>query len=86
MVNYTYKGVKRDFEMCGSLGGIINLHDIVPHPPYAGCEVNKFWNEIKHSYRRQEIVKIGIREGRCYMLRKAFEGFSYGDRRDFSIY
>jgi len=58
--DHTYEGVKKDFEMYGSLvrkGGIIAFHDIVPHPPERGCEVSKFWNEIKHGYRLYEIVK-----------------------------
>jgi predicted O-methyltransferase YrrM len=58
--DHTYKGVKMDFEMYSPLvgkGGIIAFHDIVPHPPETSCEVSKFWNEIKHSYRHQEIVK-----------------------------
>ncbi|MDK2915195.1 MAG: hypothetical protein PWQ79_2110 [Thermococcaceae archaeon] len=58
--DHTYKGVKRDFEMYAPLvrkGGIIAFHDIVLHPPETGCEVNKFWNEIKHNFRHEEIVK-----------------------------
>jgi predicted O-methyltransferase YrrM len=58
--DHTYKGVKMDFEMYSPLvrkGGIIAFHDIVPHPPESGCEVSKFFNEIKYSYRFHEIVK-----------------------------
>lgn len=58
--DHTYEGVKRDFEMYSPLvrkGGIIAFHDIVPHPPETGCEVNRFWNEIKRNYRYLEIVK-----------------------------
>jgi hypothetical protein len=35
---------------------VIALHDIVGHPPETGCEVSRFWNEIKHKYRHQEII------------------------------
>jgi len=58
--DHTYEGVKRDFEMYSPLvrkGGIIAFHDIVEHPPETGCEVSRFWNEIKHSYTYLEIVK-----------------------------
>ena len=57
--DHTYEGVKRDFEMYAPLarpGGIIAMHDIVKHPPETGCEVNKFWNQIKQ-HRNIEIVK-----------------------------
>ena len=58
--DHSYEGVKKDFEMYSPLvrkGGIIAFHDIVEHPPDTGCEVNKFWNEIKHNYKYLEIVK-----------------------------
>ncbi|MEM4436803.1 MAG: class I SAM-dependent methyltransferase [Thermosphaera sp.] len=58
--DHTYEGVKRDFEMYSPLvrkGGIIAFHDIVEHPPETGCEVSRFWNEIKYSYSYLEIVK-----------------------------
>ncbi|MEM2105965.1 MAG: class I SAM-dependent methyltransferase [Candidatus Bathyarchaeia archaeon] len=58
--DHTYEGVKKDFEMYSPLvrkGGIVAFHDIVEHPPETGCEVSKFWNEIKQSYKRLEIVK-----------------------------
>lgn len=48
-----------DFQMYSPLvrkGGLIALHDICKHPPETGCEVNKFWNEIKHAYLHQEII------------------------------
>lgn len=58
--DHSYEGVKKDFEMYSSLvrrGGIIAFHDIVEHPPETGCEVSRFWNEIKSSYEHVEIVK-----------------------------
>jgi cephalosporin hydroxylase len=58
--DHTYEGVKKDFEMYSNLvgkGGIIALHDICPHPIETGCEVEKFWNEIKSNYRFDEIIK-----------------------------
>lgn len=58
--DHTYEGVKKDFEMYSSLvrqGGIIAFHDIVVHPPETGCEVSKFWTEIRDSHKSEEIVK-----------------------------
>ena len=58
--DHAYAGVKKDFEFYGSLvkkGGIIALHDIVLQPPELGCEVSKFWGEIKDDYDSEEIVK-----------------------------
>jgi len=58
--DHSYEGVKRDFEMYAPLvkeGGIVAFHDVCPHPPQTGCEVNKLWNEIKGEYKHVEIVK-----------------------------
>ncbi|MBU0605093.1 MAG: class I SAM-dependent methyltransferase [Candidatus Omnitrophica bacterium] len=57
--DHTYKGVKKDFELYAALvpkGGIIALHDIVPHSPLSGCDVIRFWKEIKVNYRYIEII------------------------------
>lgn len=56
--DHSYEGVKMDFQMYSPLvrsGGLIAFHDIVENWP--GCEVKKFWNEIKHEYKYLEIVK-----------------------------
>jgi len=58
--DHTYEGVKKDFEMYNPMvknDGIIAFHDIVSHPPEIGCEVNRFWNEIKSEYEYRELVK-----------------------------
>lgn len=58
--DHTYQGVKKDFEMYSQLvksNGIIAFHDIVEHPPETGCEVARFWTEVKDSYKHVEIVK-----------------------------
>lgn len=60
--DHTYEGVKRDFELYFGLvktGGFIGLHDIVRvdtnlHP---GCNVDRFWNELKNKYNHQEFVE-----------------------------
>lgn len=57
--DHSYYGVKRDFEMYGPLvkkGGIVAFHDIVIHPPKTGCEVSKYWQEIRGNYKSEEIV------------------------------
>ena len=58
--DHTYEGVKKDFEMYSPLvvdKGIIAFHDVAPHTPESGCEVNKFWNEIKPLYEHVEIIR-----------------------------
>ncbi len=58
--DHTYAGVKRDFEMYRQLvrkGGIIALHDIVPHPPETGIDIHRFWQEIKGDFKSIEIVE-----------------------------
>lgn len=57
--DHTYEGVKQDFEMYQPLvkkGGIIALHDVVPHPAHTQCGVDRFWHEIKPRYAGKEIV------------------------------
>jgi predicted O-methyltransferase YrrM len=57
--DHTYSGVKRDFEMYSPLvrpNGIVVFHDIAEHPQNTDCEVDRFWNEIKTSFRHEEII------------------------------
>jgi predicted O-methyltransferase YrrM len=58
--DHTYQGVKQDFQLYSSLvrkGGIVAFHDIVTHDPTVGCEVDRFWNEIKPSHTHIEIIE-----------------------------
>jgi len=58
--DHAYQGVKRDFEMYAPLvkrGGTVAFHDIAAHPPSAGCEVRRLWEEIKTSYPHREIFQ-----------------------------
>ena len=58
--DHTYQGVKQDFQMYSPLvkkGGIVAVHDIVTHDPASGCEVDRFWNEIKPTYQHIEIIE-----------------------------
>ena len=58
--DHTYEGVKKDFDMYSCLvkkGGIIAFHDIMECLPEVGCEVSKYWNEIKYDYQFLEIIE-----------------------------
>lgn len=58
--DHTYEGVKQDFLMYSPLvraGGVVAFHDIAEHPPEVGCEVDRFWNEVKTQYRHEEIIE-----------------------------
>jgi predicted O-methyltransferase YrrM len=71
--DHSYQGVKQDFQMYCSLvrpGGLVAFHDIVRHPPSTGCEVGKFWDEIKQLYDHEELVENwGQRWGGIGILR-----------------
>jgi predicted O-methyltransferase YrrM len=57
--DHTYEGVRRDFEMYGPLvraGGIVAFHDIAAHTRSTGCEVDRYWHEIRQRYPYQEFV------------------------------
>ena len=57
--DHTYEGIKTDFQMYSSLvcpGGLIALHDIVKHPDWLNCHVDRFWQEIKNERRIHEFV------------------------------
>jgi len=57
--DHTYEGVKQDFEMYSPLvckGGLVAFHDIVGHD-VGISEVDRYWSEIKGSYRHMEIVE-----------------------------
>jgi predicted O-methyltransferase YrrM len=58
--DHTYEGVKQDFEMYEPFvkkGGMIVLHDIVPHRQEHGCGVDRYWNEIRGKEEYQEFVE-----------------------------
>ena len=62
--DHSYAGVKRDFELYSPLvrpAGMMVFHDIAPHdmnkvPFEPAVEVDRFWREIKDSYRNTEII------------------------------
>lgn len=48
--DHSYAGVKTDFLTYSPLvrkGGLIGFHDICEHSKESGCEVKKFWDELK---------------------------------------
>jgi predicted O-methyltransferase YrrM len=58
--DHAYNGVKDDFLSYSPLvrpGGIVAFHDIGEHPKETGCDVARFWNEVKTSYRHEEIIE-----------------------------
>ena len=62
--DHSYAGVKHDFALYSPIvrpAGMIVFHDIAPHdthkfPLEPACEVDRFWREIKDSYRHTEII------------------------------
>jgi predicted O-methyltransferase YrrM len=57
---HTYDDVRQDFEMYSSVvvpGGLIAFHDIAVHPPSTGCEVHRFWSEIKSQFQSGEFIQ-----------------------------
>lgn len=50
--DHSYGGVKTDYLNYSPLvspGGLVAFHDIAEHAPETGCEVKKFWEEVKDS-------------------------------------
>ena len=48
--DHSYAGVKNDYLTYKQFvreGGLIAFHDICEHAPETGCEVKKFWDELK---------------------------------------
>ncbi len=71
--DHTYEGVRSDFEMYSPLvveGGMIAFHDILDHHPDSGCEVARYWNEIKDDYRHVELAVAPYRWGGIGVLWK----------------
>lgn len=59
--DHTYEGVKKDFFLYRELvseNGMIAFHDIAVHPENSGCEVHRFWEEIKMEYKKEKILEF----------------------------
>src|SRR5262245_26642074 len=58
--DHRYRGVKQDFVLYAPLvrtGGMVLLHDILPHPQVPACQVDRFWREIKRYFKYREFVE-----------------------------
>ena len=65
--DHSYAGAKRDFELYHSLvrlGGFVAFHDIVRHAANVGCQVDRFWAEIRNNYRTEELVENPDQSGK----------------------
>jgi predicted O-methyltransferase YrrM len=59
--DHRYRGVKQDFALYAPLvrdGGVVLLHDILPHPEVPACRVERFWNEIKVYFKYREFIEV----------------------------
>ena len=57
--DHRYTGVKKDWNLYTPLvkrNGLIVFHDILFHPKFPKCKVDRLWNEIKGQYRNREFV------------------------------
>jgi predicted O-methyltransferase YrrM len=74
--DHTYEGVRRDFELYRGFmrdGGLIGFHDIVEHTSESGCDVHRFWRELRDGYESMEFVEnwtqqfggIGVIRWKC---------------------
>jgi GT2 family glycosyltransferase/glycosyltransferase involved in cell wall biosynthesis/cephalosporin hydroxylase/predicted nucleic acid-binding Zn-ribbon protein len=57
--DHTYYGVRKDVEMYAPLvadGGLIALHDILPHPEVREVKVDVLWQELARDYEHVEFV------------------------------
>lgn len=58
--DHTYDGVRSDFELYAELvqpGSLIAFHDILPHPPEKGVDVERFWRELAAARPHLELVE-----------------------------
>jgi cephalosporin hydroxylase len=64
--DHSFEGVSRDFELYAPLvapGGMIALHDIVEHPDYPVCQVDRLWCRLRDDYRHVEYIVPGHERG-----------------------
>jgi predicted O-methyltransferase YrrM len=57
--DHSYEGCRADVEMYGPLvrpGGLVVLHDILPHPQMPSCQVDRLWRELRPRGRWLEFV------------------------------
>lgn len=57
--DHSYAGARADWETYAPMvrpGGLVALHDILPHPNYPAVEVDRLWREIKDEHNTAELV------------------------------
>lgn len=57
--DHRYSGVKRDWKLYSPLvkkNGLIVFHDILFHPKFRACKVDRLWNEIKVDHKYKEFI------------------------------
>lgn len=57
--DHRYTGAKKDWNLYAPLvkrNGIIAFYDILFHPKFRKCKVDRLWNEIKKQYRNREFI------------------------------
>ena len=48
--DHSYMGVRQDYQMYGELvrdGGLIAFHDVLSHPGFPSCQVDRLWHQIR---------------------------------------
>ncbi len=64
--DHRYSGVKRDWELYSPFvknSGLIVFHDILFHPKFRACKVDRLWNEIKKKRKYMELLDKGDDRG-----------------------
>lgn len=57
--DHSYGGVKADWHDYAPYvadGGLVVLHDVLPHPDVPGCDVDRLWEELKSSHTTIEFA------------------------------
>lgn len=64
--DHTYDGVSTDYRLYSPLvarGGVIALHDILPHSVETECQVDRFWAELTGPGRREIVSPNELQNG-----------------------
>lgn len=82
--DHSYEGALADWNRYSPLvrpGGFIAFHDIVPHPPETGVEVDRLWRELVDgsSYDTVRAIRAGTRRGTSWSTVEIIQtGTSWG--------
>jgi cephalosporin hydroxylase len=64
--DHTYEGVSTDYRLYSPLvrpGGIIALHDILPHPRHPDIQVDRFWRDLSGLEKREIVSPAELYDG-----------------------